>query len=197
MGVKLIDLMGQQFGRLTVVLRAENNKWRQSMWVCECECGGKSIVLGKDLRRGVTNSCGCLHKKAITSHGMSRTSTYKSWINMKSRCSNQNIPAYENYGGRGITVCDRWLEFEGFYEDMGNKPRGLTLERRDNNKGYSPENCYYATPKAQSRNTRWNRLIEYDGKTKCLASWAELFGISQKTLWARLERHSLDTAFNM
>jgi len=197
----VLDMVGKRVGRLMVVERAKNSKSGQARWVCECECGKKSIVLGYDLRSGKTRSCGCLQKeKAIEAHlthGMRKTPTYISWAGIKNRCTNHSYHGYKNYGGRGISVCERWNKFENFYEDMGEKPKGLSVERKDNNGNYCPENCCWETIKNQNRNKRSNVNIEYHGKTQCMKDWAKELGINYGTLKSRLKTHSPQIAFNM
>jgi hypothetical protein len=124
-----------------------------------------------------------------TAHGHSKgagSPTYQTWRNMRSRCENPNVPAYKNYGGRGITVCERWKTFENFLADMGERPEGMTIERIDNDRGYEPGNCRWATYNEQARNMRSNQRITLNGETKCLTEWAEQYGIKMPTLWARL-----------
>jgi len=197
----LIDLMGQRFGRLTVVSRAENSKQCQARWNCVCDCGGKTTTTGQHLRDGNTKSCGCLQRDIIGNasfkHGMTKTPTHRIWISIKQRCTNPKYIGYKNYGGRGITVCERWDKFDNFYEDMGERPDGMSIERKDNNGNYCPENCVYATSKDQNRNTRKNRMIKYEGKTQCLSAWAEDLGLTCGALLARLRNHPPQIAFNM
>lgn len=119
-------------------------------------------------------------------HGLRSTSTYNRWNAMKQRCLNPNNASYHRYGGRGISVCERWLKFENFFQDMGIAPDGMMIERIDNSKGYSPENCRWATFVDQCRNRRSNRLITAFGKTMMLSEWAEHFRIPMKNLWYRL-----------
>jgi len=194
---KPINLIGQRFGSLVVVSRAEDSKGGFSRWNCLCDCGGTTIAFGGNLRRGNTKSCGCLKMEMCTTHGMARILTYKIWANMLQRCANSNNHSYKNYGGRGITVCDRWLDFENFYTDMGERPKRFSVERKDNNGNYCPENCCWETMKTQARNRRRNRIIKYDGKEQCLAAWAEELCINYATLWNRLQRHTPQIAFNM
>lgn len=121
-------------------------------------------------------------------HGFGNTPTYRSWAGMIQRCTNFSDPRYKDYGGRGILVCNRWRSFQNFFKDMGNRPEGTTLDRIDNNGNYEPENCRWATPKEQSRNTSFNHLITHNGKTQSLVSWADETGINQRTLYARISR---------
>jgi len=125
-----------------------------------------------------------------------KTPTYYSWSNMKTRCYNPNRASFVYYGARGITVCNRWLTFKNFYEDMGEKPEGTTIERINNDKGYSPENCKWASPKEQGRNTRHTKRITYGEKTQCIAAWAEELGINRYTLYTRLKYYPPEIAFN-
>ncbi|MCK5015416.1 MAG: AP2 domain-containing protein [Candidatus Omnitrophica bacterium] len=155
--MKFRDLTDQKFGRLTVICRVENDKNGIAVWRCLCVCGNIKNIRGNNLVRG-TKSCGCLQKesasKCFMTHGMRNTSEYKVWLDIRQRCNNPNNKSYVNYGGRGITVCEKWLKFENFFEDMGNRPDGLTIERIDNDKGYYKENCKWATYSEQGRNKR-------------------------------------------
>ncbi len=191
---RAIDLTGRTFGRWTVISRAENSHGDATRWACRCECGNERTVLGAYLRRRQSRSCGCLqreeHTKRMTTHGCAGkiTGTYRSWHCMKARCENQRSRHYAYYGGRGITVSENWKTFEGFLADMGERPKGLTLDRLDNSKGYYKDNCRWATRFEQQRNTRANRLITSCGKTLCLAEWCERLGIHRDTVRDRL-RH--------
>jgi hypothetical protein len=194
---KRLELVGKRFGRLQVLARAENNKEGRSMWNCVCDCGNESIVMGKHLVNGDTQSCGCLMRERVgvinLKHGQTRTGdswkTWRTWSRIKARCLNPKNPAYRDYGGRGIKVCERWLGKDGFinfYNDMGKSPKGLSIDRIDNNGDYSPENCRWATQKEQMNNTRRNRYIEYNGITLSITEWAIKSGIPKSTLWARI-----------
>jgi len=184
---KIIDLTGQKFGRLTVVSFAENRDHR-IYWNCLCECGNTSIVRGSDLKSGASTSCGCLRvEKTATTHAThghsvegNPSSTYHSWQQMKERCTNPNNKAYKNYGGRGITVCERWLDsFEHFLEDMGEKPsREYSIDRIDNSGNYCPENCQWSTRTEQQRNKRSNVHLTFNGETKLQGDWAKEWNIT-------------------
>lgn len=155
-----LNLLGSQFGKLTVVREATYRD--KTAWECQCECGNTVVVRTNRLRNNETRSCGCLRRetssKLHTTHGKSKTPERIAWMNMKQRCYNPKKSGYENYGGRGIKVCSRWLNsFEAFLVDMGNKPRGTSLDRKDNEGDYSRLNCYWATSKEQANNRRKRR----------------------------------------
>ncbi len=157
MSPKRIDLVGQKFGRLVVGSFSHKGNDRHSYWLTKCDCGNIITVHGSALKTGNTKSCGCLKKEIVSTcnlrHGMSETQTYRSWQSMKKRCLSVNCKDYKHYGGRGISICDRWLNsFENFLEDMGEKPEGLTLERKNNNGNYELSNFKWATRKEQANN---------------------------------------------
>ncbi len=147
---------GDKFNFLTAIKFKHKNKNYQQYWIFRCDCGKEKIINISSVKMGKTKSCGCLHKKILTTHGMYGTRTYTSWVAMKERCFNPNNKRYKDYGGRGITVCPRWLKFENFFEDMGDRPQGKTLDRKNNDKGYCKSNCRYATPTEQNNNKRNN-----------------------------------------
>ena len=186
------NIIGNIYGKLTVksfshelCVPSKRQLRRYKYYNCVCSCGGKKIVMKECLCSGKTKSCGCLigrNKK----HGMSGTSIYKSWASMKDRCLNKKCKEYKYYGSRKITICDRWLEsFENFYKDMGDRPKGKTLDRRDNNDNYCKKNCRWATAKTQARNKRNTIFLEYRGEKKALISWAEELGVAVDCLKER------------
>lgn len=199
---KLKSLVGQTFGRLTVIERAENDKRGSARWICRCSCPDKTICVVDrgHLISGNTKSCGCLRKektsKTQKTHGMSRTRIYGIWCDIKDRCYNTNNPAYYRYGGKKCNprlMCEKWKDsFEAFYDDVSKLPHygeeGYSLERIDNTKGYSPENCKWATAKEQANNTMQNRLELYNGERYTIAELADITGINRGTLNTRINR---------
>lgn len=187
-----VDISGENFGRLTAHDVVGRNRHNQLLWHCTCECGTQKEVLGFLLRRGEVQSCGCLHRETVglinRTHGMTKTRIYGLWHGMIQRCYDKNVPAYNRYGARGINVCERWQSFENFYADMGDKPKGMSLERVDNDGDYTPENVIWATAKAQARNRRSTVFLEFNGQRKSMAEWAEELGMKIATLWARIDR---------
>ena len=165
------------------------------MYSCRCDCGTPVAVRGESLRSGHTESCGCGKSAALvarlTKHGSNRrggrSPAYSSWSSMIQRCTNPRDKAYPSYGGRGIKVPDTWLEFTGFYADMGDRPEGSSLERKKNNAPYSKENCIWATRQQQQSNTRACRYITYGGRTQTMAAWARETGRSPATIRRRLD----------
>lgn len=153
--MRKVDLTGQRFGRLLVIGLESRNKHR-SHWKCQCDCGNEKIAEMGQLHNGHTKSCGCLRKELNTVHGKFNCSEYRSWQAMKSRCENKNTTRYVDYGGRGIKVCERWSKsFENFYIDMGNKPsKKHSIDRKNNDGNYEPDNCRWATIPEQQRNKR-------------------------------------------
>src|SRR3990167_6391721 len=195
--MKRIDLTGRKFGRLTVK-RLVGYSNHQSRWACICECGKIHEAVSGHLKSGEVLSCGCLQKENRIKHGMCWTAFYRRWQAIKGRCLNPNNSDFKRYGYRGITVCKRWMKFENFLADMGKPPNGLTLDRIDNNKGYSPKNCRWATPLQQANNSRRNRLIKFNCETRSLSHWARHFNLCRTTLRYRINRGwDIDKALKM
>ncbi len=186
---RFIDRTGQRFGMLVVVRLATK---LPTKWECLCDCGGRGTPLAGALQSGNTKSCGCRKRNVLgestTTHGMAGTRTHRIWRGMRTRCTNPNTKSYKDYGARGITICKRWDKFENFLADMGECPEGLSLERRENDKGYSKGNCYWATREEQNRNARSNVNLTFKGKTQCATAWAREVGIAKETLRQRLNR---------
>lgn len=191
--MKSIIKKGDKFGRLTAVRFSHCNK--SSYWLFKCSCGNEKVIRLANVKNGSTKSCGCLCKetmsklgKASVVHNMSGTRTYGSWRSMKRRCLNKNTPKYKYWGGRGITICKEWLEFENFYRDMGERPENKSLDRIDNNKGYYKENCRWANIEQQANNRRNNRFITYKENTLTIRQWEKKLGINRGTLHYRIDR---------
>lgn len=187
-------LTGKRFGQLVVL--GLHNRLPPGIyeWKCRCDCGETITARGGNLKSGHVQSCGCLQKlrasQSQKSHGSSNTREYAIWSGLKRRCLCPNDPAYANYGGRGITVSPEWeTSFETFFADMGKRPVGATIERKDNNLGYRKDNCIWATRKEQNRNRRDTRRVEHDGELLCVAEWAERLNLPYKVLHARLFRY--------
>lgn len=191
-----LDLRGKRFGRWTVLHDLGRNRDHHSKWLCRCDCGAERPVIGANLNRGASQSCGCVQREkaaetlrsVATKHGYTRYQEYSAYRSMIHRCTSKDDLHYHLYGGRGITVCDRWMSsFPAFLEDMGRRPgRGYTIERKDTDKGYSPDNCIWIPGDQQSKNTRRNVRICALGKEMTLAEWARETGISQGAIRSRM-----------
>ena len=190
--MRISDITGRLYGQLTVLGLAEKKtKRRGAMWLCRCSCGTEKVIGGNNLQSGNTKSCGCTRyinsSASRRTHGMSESTEYRIWSLMKARCSNKTNNRYAEYGGRGIGVCERWLDsFAAFLEDMGPRPAKHSLDRIDCNVGYCPENCRWADHKTQQRNRRNNVVIAAFGKKQCAARWAEETGIPAQVLSRRI-----------
>lgn len=181
------DLTGMKFRKLTVVAVSHIDK--HVFWLCKCDCGNDAVVASNHLqKKNGTTSCGCARAK----HGNARPGKlhplYRAWLGMRARCNNPRSKTYANYGGRGITVCAEWDDFTVFAGDMGDRPPGTSLDRIDNNGPYSKDNCRWATPAQQVRNTRVARYITYNGETMVLTDWASAFGIRPAKLFYMIGR---------
>lgn len=183
------DLSGLRFGRLVAISVSGKNPIK---WLCRCDCGESVAALASNLSRGNTRSCGCLRREKtverFTTHGGAGTAAHVVWLKMKRRCLSPDEPCYPDYGGRGITICERWLTFGNFLADMGQPPKSMTIDRIDVNGPYSPGNCRWLDRAAQNRNRRDNVTITARGETLCLSEWARRVGISPQTLSRRLAR---------
>ena len=188
---KIIDLTGRQFGRLFVLSVSGKDKANHTIWLCKCSCGTKTNVQSSHLLTNHTRSCGCLLQETKTKHGLcgkNGNKLYSAWKAMIARCYNEKTESYHNYGGRGIAVCDRWIDNPAnFINDMGlPSNKSLTLERIDVNGNYDPSNCKWASMKEQQRNKRNNTVIEFNGESLCFSEWCEKLGFKKSTLKNRL-----------
>lgn len=192
MPAHIIDMVGKRFGRWMPILDCGKSDSGKYQYLCVCDCGESKVVAGIYLRSGGSRSCGCFQRESTSirkgnqSHGKAKTSVYISWQSMKTRCTNSNHKHYHRYGGRDISYDPRWETFENFYADMGDKPAGYTLERIDNSKGYSKDNCKWASRKEQLRNTISTVLLTHKGKTQCMLDWAKDTGLKYSTIRSRV-----------
>lgn len=188
------DLTGRTFGRLTVLRFAGRDKHRHLIWTCQCECGNVRDVTKWNLLNGITVSCGCYTsdraRKQLTKHGFYNNQFYSVWRDMMRRCYDVKQSCYDRYGGRGISVCDEWHNVESFIQWCESQPfkTGLTIDRIDNNKGYSPENCRFVTLKENQNNRSSNHVISYAGKSQTITEWAEETGLTPSCLYGRINR---------
>jgi hypothetical protein len=179
---------GDRYGRLVVLEIGKPPGTYRYKAVCLCDCGKYVAPTIDAMRRGKATSCGCAQRDAVTKHGRSQHPLYKTLRGMKSRCFDTRDKRYSDYGGRGITVCDRWHDLENFIADMGPSYfEGATIERENFNGNYEPSNCTWVTAKAQASNKRSNIVLSHNGKTQCLQHWADEIGITYGTLWDRIK----------
>lgn len=182
------NLIGERFGRLLVLDYSNERYGHNKKWLCICDCGNKKVVLGVLLKRGSTKSCGCLAKelllKRITTHGKSNTVEFHTWSAVIARCTNPNIEGYKHYGGRGIQVCERWMNsFENFFEDMGKRPTSKhSIERRNTNGNYEPDNCSWDIQYVQDRNKRNNVYFTYNGVSYIKRDWERILKLPFGTI---------------
>ena len=190
---KINNLTGKKFGKLLVLEQHGRNRNKSVLWLCRCDCGNETVASNGSLIGGTVQSCGCLkqrQREAVTKHGLHNTKIYKKWQSMKTRCNNPNASNYKDYGGRGITVCDEWLnDFESFYRWAINNgyKEGLTLDRIDVDGDYTPSNCRWATIAEQNNNQRKSRIVTYNGKSQTIGEWAKETGLNYQTI-----RHRID-----
>jgi hypothetical protein len=192
MGRRPSDLTGQTFNYLTVLEKA-TQRGHYSYFQCKCKCGTIKEVRGSNLISQQTKSCGCLLKETLTKHGKTGTPAYLSWKAMNTRCNNRKFPRYIDYGARGIRVCDRWRGkdgFKNFFTDLGERPKGYSLDRINNDGNYEPENCRWSDKYTQANNARSNNLITYKNQTKTLSQWARVMGLGRYTLSCRIYKYN-------
>lgn len=211
--ISAVDMTGQRFGRLVAIAPTDERRNNAVVWTFACDCGAVVRKSGSSVRTGNTKSCGCFQRDGVRQrstdaagckhhlfkHGRSSSPEYHSWNAAKNRCHNPKNPKYPTYGARGIVMCERWRNsFEAFCEDMGSRPAGTTLDRIDNDRGYEPDNCRWATPKEQSTNRpSWTNFISHDGETMSITDWAARLGIARRSLYNRLERMPVENALQM
>lgn len=193
--MKAADLIGKKFGQLTVVARGENTSNGKCRWVCDCDCGKRKnkTVTTSDLLSGRVRSCGCLYKESNKGrnkkHGKTGIRLYQIWFSMRQRCNYSSSVGFANYGGRGVTICEEWSDFQPFYDwaMASGYSDGLTLDRKDTNGSYCPGNCRWVTMKEQQNNRRNNRIVEYGGEKYTLSQLAEKLSVRPATLGWRID----------
>lgn len=197
--------IGQKFGRLTVIgfKQTKSGKYNAFGWECKCDCGNTIFIARpRNVKCGQTRSCGCIKREidkvrlgeSRRTHGKSKTRLYGIWSKMKERCDNENTPAYHNYGGRGVKVCEEWHDnFQAFYDwaIVNGYDDTLTIERKDNNKGYSPDNCCWITREEQARNKRNIQYVLIDGEKLPLKTACEKLGLPYKAVHLRVARYGM------
>ena len=189
------DITGSQFACLKVLKFLGSDNRQKSIWLCKCGCGNEIIVPTGSLKSGNTTSCGCIRKQKISllnkTHGQAgkdRTPEYRSWAHLVERCTNPNNKHYKHYGARGITVCERWHKFENFYADMGKRPSSKhSIERKNNDEGYSKENCKWATHAEQNSNTSKNIIVNISGENMCLKEACSRANLKYITIYNRIK----------
>jgi len=185
-------MIGARFGRWTIIAASDEIKSERKTWLCRCDCGTERSKNLSALKAGLSLSCGCYNREQSSKkhkrHGLSKSKIYGVWKNMRKRCYCKTSCDYYLYGARGITVCDSWLHFDNFYADMGDLPFVVAqLDRIDSNGNYCPENCKWSTPTENVRNRRDNRLIEFNGETRCMTEWEELLGMPRNMIYSRMK----------
>lgn len=198
MSVRREDISGKKFGKLIPLYVERVDNQGHAYWMCRCECGNLKVVRGSHLKTGNVKTCGCVSPH--TTHGYSHTRLYRIWNNMIQRCENTNNSEYAGYGGRGISVCAEWHDFVSFmrWAVKNGYSSHLSIDRRNNDDGYNPSNCRWATALQQANNTRKTRIIEYNGKSLSLSEWARRLGMNESTLSMRLNKckWSVEKALN-
>lgn len=189
---RFIDLSGRRFGKLIAIRAVGQNKAKQYMWECRCDCGNTSVAIGSNLIRGNTKACGCVRLVDLANrtriHGKVKTRIFKIWAGMRKRCLNHKCKSYHNYGGRGIKIDPKWDSFEEFYNDMiGTYSDKLSLDRINPNGDYCLSNCRWVTMQVQNNNRRNNRIIHYDSVSKTLSEWSSISGVPAGTISNRIK----------
>lgn len=184
---KKLDLTGRKYGQLTVI-KEHGKDHRGYTWLCKCDCGEENIIaVGDDLRSGHKTSCGCLRWQGTPKHGLSDSAIRQAYYNMKKRCDHPKNKSYKNYGGRGITYCEKWKTFKGFLDDMLESYEvGLSLDRIDVNGNYNKENCRWADKIVQANNTRTNHIVEYKGEKLTIAELCRKYHVNYSLLNDRI-----------
>ena len=192
--MKSLDLTNKKFNKLTVIKKVKNQN-HKTMWLCQCDCGNTTLVITSNLTCNRIKSCGCLKNEQLikrnTTHNQRHTHLYEVWKTMKQRCNNPRSKSYKNYGGRGIKVCDDWVNsFKSFYEwsMLNGYKKGLTIDRINNNGNYCPENCRWADRITQANNSRWNKHITINGKDDTLANWLRFYNIKDYEYYKRIKK---------
>ena len=193
------SLIGKRFGRLVVKKQTEQRKSGEIVWECLCDCGNITTGSTGQLNQGKKQSCGCLARessaKRATKHGLVKTRVYRIYRHILDRCLNTNHVHYKNYGGRGITICQLWLDdFVNFYNwaIANGYQDGLSIDRIDVNGNYEPDNCRWSSNVEQSNNTRTNKYVTYNNETHTLADWARIIGINPKRIYGKLKHHKIE-----
>ncbi len=185
-----VELHGQTVGRLTFVSYI-GIVGKQRLWECRCSCGNTTNVTSGRVLSGNTSSCGCARSEYVANknatHRMSKTREHNSWRSMMARCYNSNDKVFHHYGGRGISVCERWHKFENFFLDMGSRPEKMSLDRTDVDGDYCKDNCKWSTQKTQMLNTRRNHHLSFDGETRTISEWSDLVGLEYKVIHSRIQ----------
>jgi len=198
---KFIDLTGQKFGKLTINSIYYSTK-HGIQWLCQCECGKNTIVQSTRLRNGQTKSCGCYQRECVIkmnfTHGLSRDNFYKIWNSIKGRCLNKKDKGYKNYGKRKILICDRWLKFENFRDDMYKSykehikkfgEKNTSIDRNNNNGNYCPENCSWKNYEEQGNNKRNNHFLTFNGQTMTISRWAKKLNLNPALIYHRINTY--------
>lgn len=202
----MLKIAGQRYGRLVAIEQVALRHGEGWLWAFACDCGARVVLPGARVRFGNTSSCGCLHREQVAAqartHGLSHRPEHNAWITMRRRCEDPKVIGYMNYGGRGISVCERWQVFANFIADMGLRPGvGYSVDRIDNDRGYEPGNCRWATRREQGYNKRTSRVVEINGARVSLAKIAHEHGLPPKILRSRVIRlgwaleHALATPY--